>query len=98
MANRQSRVHTFPSTTWEFRKVRVRPAPPGQGTQCVGGASPAKLRPRRAEKPLSVTVRFRGGPEASWLIEYRGVAWRFPGHVALHDALTFLQGPSWAAE
>lgn len=35
---------------------------------------------------MTVTVRYRGGAEAWYEVKARGRTWRFPGHVALHDA------------
>jgi hypothetical protein len=88
-------VHLFPSTKWEFRKVKVRTAPAGD-SPATGGTAPSPARRKRdAHKPLTVTVQYRGGPSASWLIRYRGLTHRFEGHLAIHDVLSWLSEASW---
>lgn len=42
--------------------------------------------PRR--KPLTLTLVYRGGPEAWWEVRARGRVWRRPGVTALHDLMT----------
>lgn len=93
MANRQSSVHVFPSTTWEYRKVRVRRVPAPAGDSRLAETSDRSLRARDAHKGMTVVVKYRGGPTASWLIEYRGKVWRFDGALAVHDVLSSLFSP-----
>jgi hypothetical protein len=90
MANRHSIVQTFPSTNWEWRLCRVRSGAAPAGDSPSAGRAVQPLRQRDQHKPLAITVRFRGGPEASWLVDYRGRTWRLPGHLSLHDALSAL--------
>lgn len=77
-----------PSTTYEWRLVRVRPGAAGQGQ----ALSEAKLRhalpSRPSRQPLTVVIRHRGGPESWWEIQARGAVWRFPGYVGLDDAMS----------
>lgn len=79
-----------PSANWTWRKVMLpdRAHPEGTAQRDAGPLKP--LRARDAHLPMQVTVQFRGGPEASWLITYRGRSHRFPGHLALHDVLMSL--------
>lgn len=78
------------STTWEWQKVRVRAGSAPAGDSPPQGVAPKPLRRRDHHKPLTVVVRYRGGPQCSWLISYRGKSHRFEGWLALHDVLTAL--------
>jgi hypothetical protein len=78
---------TFPSTTWEWRKVKMKPPPAGHST-----AAPKASRwyglarwPRR--RPLTLTIAYRGGPESWWLVTSRGRHGVFPGHLCLEDVM-----------
>lgn len=82
-----------PSTTWKTGRIRVSPAPKAQGTQSAKRAIHA-LRPREPREKLTITVRYRGGPECWWEIHARGETVRVPGHAALHDTLMTLNGQS----
>lgn len=75
-----------PSTTWawELRKIPVRPK--GPSSAAPKAASGPALPRRNPRDPLTVTVTYRGGPEAWYEVKARGRTWRFPGHVAIHDA------------
>lgn len=75
-------------TQWE-PKVDIVRAAPARGEAAADRRPPGGVASRRRDKytELQVTVRFRGGPEASWLITARGRSWRFAGHLCLHDAL-----------
>lgn len=80
------------STTWEWRKVRVRSgaAPAGDSANAV---STSRFRvPRSRRKPIWIEVKYHGGPESSWVFSYRGLTTRFPGWMALEDALSQVQG------
>jgi hypothetical protein len=37
--------------------------------------------------PITVSVSYRGGPEAWYEVHARGSVGRFPGYVALHDVM-----------
>jgi hypothetical protein len=83
---------TFENTTftqWHPETDKISAAP-AQGTSTAPeGVRPGGKRKwsRDRYEPLNIEVRYRGGPEASWLITARGVSWRFPGHLSLHDSL-----------
>jgi hypothetical protein len=77
-------------TRWVPETDKIKPAT-RQGTQSERseGAKPYRARRQRdMYKSIWIEVRFRGGPEASWLITARGRTWRYPGHMALHDCLS----------
>jgi hypothetical protein len=77
-----------PSTTWAWKRVKVRRPAGGQKRGASGGHSSlrhrANLNPR---EPLTLKVTYRGGNECWWQIETRGVTIRRPGYLALHDVL-----------
>lgn len=84
-----------PSTRWEWKLVRVKAAPAPAGDSAPGAHRSKGLRERDAHIPMTIEVRYRGGPEASWLIGYRGRTKRFPGHLHLHDVLWTLSDRDW---
>lgn len=84
-----------PSTKWEWKLCRVQAGPAPAGDSAPQGHRSAVRRGRDAHLPLTIQVRYRGGPEASWLITYRGLVRRFPGHLSLHDALATLSAPTY---
>jgi hypothetical protein len=45
------------------------------------------LRRRNPREKLTLTISYRGGAEAWWLIEARGSSGVFPGVAALHDVM-----------
>lgn len=47
---------------------------------------------REPRENLTITVRYRGGPECWWEIKARGETVRLPGYVHLHDALMAING------
>lgn len=75
------------STTWSYRKVKIRSAPQAKQDGRRKASSKHSLRRRDARERLSVTIAYRGGAEAWWIIEARGERWTFPGHRCLHDVL-----------
>lgn len=85
-----------PSTKWEWRLCRVAAGPAPAGDSRSQSVHSRSRRSRDAYLPLTIQVRFRGGSEASWLIQYRGLAKRFPGHLALHDVLAELSSAKYS--
>lgn len=78
----------FPSTTWEWKRVKMRRPAGGQ----TGRAAPLRrwylLPPWPPRKPLSLSVKFRGGQECWYEIHARGSSGRVPGTIALHDLMS----------
>lgn len=75
------------STTWAMRKVKIRSAPQANSTARRSRSKGSVLRRRDARERLTITIAYRGGAEAWWVLEARGVRWTFPGHRSIHDAL-----------
>ena len=78
-----------PSTTWEWRRVKIRSAAPqgGSATQSLRKASTVRLRRRDTH---TLVIRYVGGPESCWLVRLGTRAWRAPGHMALEDLMVRL--------
>lgn len=81
-----------PSTTWGWRRVRIRPAPQANTTATPKGSPHTKRALRDRRKPLTVTVVYRGGPECWYELRARGLVVRRPGYICIHDALMALEG------
>lgn len=74
------------TSAWEWRKVRQRPkgqvdSPPKAGRSwfCRLPAWPIRRR------PLTLTLKYRGGAECWFEVHCRGGTLRRPGHVSLYD-------------
>lgn len=92
MATHDETYTRSPSTTsaWRYGKIR-RPAG-GQGDSGPKGHRWRRLPPRNAREPLTIKVKYRGGPEAWVEIHARGDVGRYPGHAYLVDVLSDLCG------
>lgn len=76
------------STTWEWRRVKMRgPRPEGQAAPKASSRWYGLSR-RDAHLRITVTLSYRAGSEAWWLVEARGRQGVFPGHRALHDVMS----------
>lgn len=78
--------HTFPSTTFVWKRVKILD-PSGSSGQRRFAAPSEPLRARDPRKPITVQLEYRGGPEAKWRVRARGRTWNFPGVTALHDVM-----------
>lgn len=76
-----------PSTTWEFRRVKVRRRPQGPAARRPKDSSFGDLGRLDPKEGTFVKVTYRGGPECWWQLEARGKTVRRPGSLALHDVL-----------
>ncbi len=90
---------TFPSTTWQWKRVKVSRRPQGTDTaRAKRGRWRHLARWPRTEK-LTITVKHRGGAESWWLVEARGSQGVFPGWCALEDVMAAVfNEPDFAAE
>lgn len=90
------RVDVTPSTTWEWKLCKVKPAPAGEGAAKPLDAA-SRVRSRDLALPLTCTFRYRGGPESSWLGHRGGFFWRFPGWMCLDDVCQILVRKTYRA-
>jgi hypothetical protein len=87
-----------PSTTWEWRKTKIRSAPQATQHSQPKAARWYHMRARDRRKPLTLTISYRGGPESWFEIHARGSIGRFPGWVALSDVMAVIYGEDQAPE
>lgn len=87
MSDAEGSDHVFPSTTWAYRRVIIRPAP--QADRTVGRKAGRWWGIRRVDRAhkLRLEVTYRGGPQCWYLIEARGRHGAFDGGRALHDVI-----------
>lgn len=86
MANDESE-QVFPSTSWEWRKVKMKPPPAGHSTARAKRGRWHRFPQWPRTRALTLTVAYRGGPESWWLVTARGEHGVFPGHLALEDVM-----------
>lgn len=81
-----------PSHTQTPKNRKITRRPPGQESQ----SPQASLLPWNLKKPVTMTLKYRGGPEGWVEIRARGRTWRRPGVTAIHDVLLEALGhPGW---
>ncbi len=90
--NDESNIRSL-SANWEWRKVKLRPPPAGDGAPAISRRSTRRLPARNPRKPITIEVTYRGGPSDSWIVRYRGQVWRFDGFVCLTDLMSVVNGP-----
>jgi hypothetical protein len=78
---------SFSSTTWEWRKTKIRRPPDGQQTTRPKGGHWHGLPPRPIRETITLTVTWRGGPECWYEIKARGRTGRVPGWLSFHDVM-----------
>lgn len=83
------------STTWEWRRVKISEPAPQASTSPKAPSRFGGLKRRKREDRLNVTIAYKGGSEAWWVIEARGRAVAFPGHRALHDVMAEINRDNW---
>jgi hypothetical protein len=79
--------HTFPSTTWAWKQVRIARPPEATRTAAARGHRWRKLPRRNARDPLAITVKLRGGPEGWVEVHARGDFSRYPGYTSILDVV-----------
>lgn len=78
-----------PYTTFKWKRVIIT-GPPAPKAQRAAGARPAPLGTRDPRKPITVSVEYRGGPEAKWRIRARGRTWNVSGVTSIHDVMAMI--------
>lgn len=87
MLNEDLSNERMPSTTYAWRRVRVRSPAAGQEARVPKGRRWRHLSPWDKRRKLTITVRYRGGSEGWIQVDARGSMGRFPGHVQLIDVV-----------
>lgn len=75
------------STRWEWRLVKITPAPHGNSESRPQAARWHHLPWRNPRQWQTIRVRYTGGAEAWWEIEARGSRGATPGVICLHDVM-----------
>lgn len=75
------------SPRWEYRRVMVRRSAGGQKAPHPKGGRFFGRPPRNPREPLTISVKYRGGPECWYEIHARGCVARFPGYVSIHEIM-----------
>jgi len=77
----------FPSTTFVWRQVKMKPPPAGHNTARAKRGRWRHLARWPRHRKLTLTISSRGGAESWWLVEARGSHGVFPGHLAIEDVM-----------
>ena len=79
---------SLPSTTWEWRQVRIRRPPEAHsGSQPKAGFW-KRFPKRNPREPLKISVSYRGGPECWYEVHARGSVGRYPGYRSIHEIMS----------
>lgn len=84
------------STTWEWRKTKVRGGAPEGPSPKASAKGFSGLPRRNGSVALTLTITHRGGAEDWWLVQARGRRRAFPGHWALSDVMAQIN-QEWGA-
>lgn len=76
-----------PSTTWKWKRVKISGGAPEGPSRKGPPKRFAGLSRRDPKSALTLTITYKGGAEAWWLVQARGRSAVFPGHRALHDVM-----------
>jgi hypothetical protein len=77
----------FSSTTFEWKRVKVASPPKARDAVRSAARGFRRLPPWPMRKPLTLTIKLRGGPECWVEVHSRGQIQRFPGVTAVYDVL-----------
>lgn len=75
------------STTWQWKRVRIRRPANGHTDSVPKGHRWRLLLPVDPRRPQHITVKLRGGPEAWVEVHARGDFCRYTGDTAIIDIL-----------
>jgi hypothetical protein len=80
--------HLFASTTFEWRRVKIRTPPAGHNKARAKRGRWRHLGRWPRTQDLTITIRYRGGAESWWLVKARGSQGAFPGHASIEDVMS----------
>lgn len=92
MADQEDTNGRTASTTWEFKRVKVKRRPPGPAGTVRSAARWFRYARWNPREPLTLKVKYRGGAECWYEIEARGSLGRFHGATSLHDVMQEIYG------
>jgi hypothetical protein len=76
-----------PSTNFEWKLVKMKPPPAGHTAARAKRGRWSRFSTWPRQRPLQLTITWRGGPESWWLVQARGSHGVFPGHLAIEDVM-----------
>jgi len=88
MADEDPIERMFSSTTWEWRRVKIRRPPEGTGTARRSRSSWRLRSPWDRREKITLKVLYLGGPECRYMIEARGLRGYFSGAICLEDVMS----------
>ncbi len=90
----------FPSTTWAYKKVKMKPPPARQSGVRTKRGRWHGLATWPRSRSLTVTIAYRGGAESWWLVGARGRHGVFAGSAAIEDVMAAVcneyNGPTYS--
>jgi hypothetical protein len=86
--DQQPTEQVFPSTTWQWKKVKMKPPPAGHSTARAQRGRWRHLARWPRTQRMTLQVTYRGGAESWWLVQARGSQGVFPGSAALEDIMS----------
>ncbi len=75
------------STRFEWRPVKIRPAPQAQARRGAKRSSFRRLPRSDRTREITLRIVYRGGSESWWLVKARGEHGVFTGMCALEDVM-----------
>ncbi len=86
----------FGSTTWEWRRVKMKPPPAGHNAARAkrGRWRGLSTWPRR--RSLRLDIVYRGGAQSWWLVTARGSSGVFPGDACIEDIMSQVFNEGWS--
>lgn len=84
----------LPSTTFEWRKVKIRRPAGGRSRVPRKGVRWRRFPTRDEHQWLTIRVRYSGGPEAWCIVDARGEVNALPGWLALVDLILMINQAS----
>ena len=88
MGDRPNRTEqAYPSTTYEWRRVKITRRTAAPSKPAPKGHRFSGLSAWRRREPLTLTVKYRGGPEGWIEVRARGRVAMYPGSLYVLDVL-----------
>ena len=80
------------STTFAWKRVKISRPPEATPAATTKSSRWRRLPRRDSRKPLTVVVKYRGGPECWVEVRARGEVNRYPGYTQLVDLVRDMNG------
>jgi hypothetical protein len=87
-SHKEDTEQPFASTTWRFERVKITAPLQRPASASAAGRRWWLLSRRDPRKPITITIKYRGGSQAWYEVRARGSLGRFHGATALHDVMS----------